>query len=531
MKKLPISIQTFAKIRQDDFLYIDKTEMVWNLTQKTGAYFLSRPRRFGKSLLIDTFKSLFEGRKELFEGLYIEEKWDWSKTYPVIRLDFTNGAIRSLTELEEWLYQQFEENQKRLGLDFKPSRNQGIHLLELIQKAHEKYAQKVIVLVDEYDKPILDNIEAPEVAAEIRESLKNVYSILKGQDACLQFVFVSGVTKFSKVSLFSGMNQLHDITLHKNYASLCGYTQRDLETSFAPHLQGVDPEGLKTWYNGYSFWGEKVYNPFDILLFIDNGQLYRNYWFETGSPSFLLKLFQKRQYFLPDLEEIRVSEEILDSFEIENINPITILFQTGYLTIEKVQTRRSRLVFTLKIPNQEVRLALYDQLIDTYTARPAEERLPVQDQLAHALETGNLEQLRTRILALFASIPWRNFTTSEKNGAPLYESEGYYASVLYAFFSSIHTTLVIPEDISNKGQADLTVILGNYIYVMEIKRDTSKIYDEKQPNPALKQILERNYAKKYVAHQKEGFTIIQIGLVFHTKTRNLVAFDSKAFED
>jgi hypothetical protein len=235
---------------------------------------------------------------------------------------------------------------------------------ELIQKAAAKYGTKVVVLVDEYDKPILDNIERPEIAAQVREGLKNVYSVLKGQDAYLQFVFMTGVTKFSKVSLFSGLNQLKDITLHRDYASICGYTQGDLETSFAEHLADVNWNKLKTWYNGYHFLGEAVYNPFDILLFIDNGLMFRSYWFETGSPSFLLKLFKQKQYFLPSLEKIEVGEDILDSFDIENINPITLLFQAGYLTIEKTFTKRDRLVFALKVPNQEVQLALNDHFID-----------------------------------------------------------------------------------------------------------------------------------------------------------------------
>jgi len=336
---------------------------------------------------------------------------------------------------------------------------------------------------------------------------------------------MTGVTKFSKVSLFSGLNQLLDITLHQDYASICGYTQGDLETSFAEHLADVNWEKLKTWYNGYHFLGEAVYNPFDILLFIDNGLMFRSYWFETGSPSFLLKLFKQKQYFLPSLENLEVGEDILDSFEIENINPITLLFQAGYLTIEKTFTKRDRFVFALKVPNQEVQLALNDHFIDAYTYRPSTDRMPLQDGLADALEAGDMAALKAQITSLFAGIPWRNFTPSQQNDAPLYEFEGYYASVLYAFFASINA-VVIPEDISNKGQADMTLKIGQYIYVMEIKRDTAPIYDETQPNPALAQILTRNYAAKYAAEQAQDKTIIQLGMVFNNHARNLVAFDS-----
>lgn len=535
-KKLPIGIQTFAKIREADYSYVDKTPWALRLIEGGTHYFLSRPRRFGKSLLVDTLKCLFEGRKELFEGLFIYDKWDWGKTYPVIKLDFAIGGVRSPVELENWLDFNLRENQARLGVVCEQTENKGTYLAELIQKAHAHCGQKVVVLVDEYDKPILDNVERPEVAAEVREGLKNVYSVLKGQDAYLQFVFMTGVTKFSKGSLLSGMNQLKDLTLHKDYATLCGYTQNDLETDFAEHLAGVDWEKLKTWYNGYRFLGEPVYNPFDILLFIDNGFSYRNNWFETGSPSILPKLFRQRQYFLPELSSLEVGEEILDSFEVENINPITLLFQAGYLTIESTLQRRDRLIFRLCIPNQGVRLALFDQFIDAYTQRPSTDRLPMQDRLADALETGDLDKLKAHIISLFASISWRNFTASQQKAAPeeeaepLFEYEGYYASVLHAFFMSLNI-VVIPEDISCKGQADLTTQIGDFIYVMEIKRDTSEKYDETQPNPALKQILERNYAQKYTIQQAQGKQIIQLGLVFNTHARNLVAFDFLKLED
>ncbi|NCA89958.1 MAG: hypothetical protein EOM92_13890, partial [Gammaproteobacteria bacterium] len=212
----------------------------------------------------------------------------------------------------------------------------------MIRHARDRHGQPVVVLVDEYDKPILDNIDRPEAAADIREGLKNLYSVLKAEDANLRFVFMTGVTKFSMASLFSDLNHLHNITLSPRHATICGYTQHDLETTFAAHLAGVDWAELRRWYNGYGFLGEAVYNPFDILLFISEGHSYRNYWFETGNPSFLIKLFQRQRYFLPDLEqlEVEVNEEILDSFDVERINPITLLFQSGYLTVIGTSTRR-----------------------------------------------------------------------------------------------------------------------------------------------------------------------------------------------
>jgi hypothetical protein len=248
MKKLPIGIQTFSKIREEDFVYIDKTPLVHQMVDSAGRFFLSRPRRFGKSLLVDTFKELFEGNQALFKGLYIEDKWDWSKTYPVIKLSFGGSVVESRTDLDQLIYNLLKENQRRLNLtcDQFSLHDPAGCLAQLIQIAAELYQQKVVVLVDEYDKPILDNIDHPELAASIRDGLKNIYSVLKDQDAYIQFVFMTGVTKFSKVSLFSGMNQLKDITLDANYATVCGYTQQDLQITFPSILKVLTGLNSKT---------------------------------------------------------------------------------------------------------------------------------------------------------------------------------------------------------------------------------------------------------------------------------------------
>jgi hypothetical protein len=517
LKKLPIGIQAFPKIREDDFLYIDKTQMLYQMAKDAGAYFLSRPRRFGKSMLVSTLHALFEGRKALFEGLYIYDKWNWDKTHPVIRIDFAAGTIENREQLDHRIKMIFRENQQRLGVECSFDSDMAGCFEELIRKSKEKTGQKVVILIDEYDKPILDQIEKPALSAEIREGLKNIYSVMKGMDEYIQFIFMTGVTKFSKVSIFSGINQLEDITLKQGYATICGYTQGNLETQFAQHLAAVDWEKLKRWYNGYSFTGEAVYNPFDILLFISNNQIYRSYWFETGSPSFLLKLFKKECYFLPDLSDIEVGEEILDSFDVDNINPVTLLFQAGYLTIDHVSvTPFEEQTFALRIPNQEVKMALHSHFIHAYTQRPEQDKLPMQKLLYEALQSGNLEQLKRHIQSLFAGVPWRNFTNNE-----LPDSEGYYASVLYAFFASLNA-IIIPENISNHGQVDMTIILGEHIYVMEIKLDPRKRFIAKTPNPALAQILERNYVQQYLTR---GKTVHQVGMVFHNKARNLVQMD------
>jgi hypothetical protein len=383
----------------------------------------------------------------------------------------------------------------------------------LIRKAMAKYGERAVVLVDEYDKPILDNIENPSIAAEMREGLKNLYSVLKQQDASIQFIFMTGVTKFSKVSLFSGLNQLTDITISRDFSTICGYTQEDLEQTFAQHLQGVDWDKLRLWYNGYSWRGDSVYNPYDILLFIREGMEYGNYWFETGNPTFLIKLFQTNRYFLPNLEHLEVTEEILKSFEIERINPVTLLFQSGYLTIESTFTAMERYMFRLKIPNQEVKVALGDQLVNAYTDF-VEDKLGIQRPLYEYLFQGNVNGFLDTVRRLFASIPWRNFTNNH-----LADFEGYYASVLYAFLSSLNAR-IIPEDITNYGQADITAILGDHIYVMEIKVvDGEKVKE----NLALKQIRKCNYAQKY--RGELGKTVHEVGLIFSRSKRNLIQAD------
>ncbi len=547
LQPLPVGINSLRMVIESGMTYVDKTRFAYELARLPGRYFLSRPRRFGKSLFLDTLQELFEGSEALFRGLYIHDRWDWSRRHPVIRLDFAGGVLQSREELDASIHELLARNWRRLGLVGEASSVAG-GLAELIIRAHEASGQRVIILVDEYDKPILDNIDQPARAAELREGLKNLYSTLKAQDAHIQLVFMTGVTKFSKVSLFSGLNQLNDLTLDARFATLCGYTQADLETTFGPHLAGVDWDQLKRWYNGYGFLGESVYNPFDILLFIDKGQFYRNYWFETGSPSFLIKLLQQRRTFLPDLEGIEASEEILDSFDIERIDPVTLLFQAGYLTIAGTRWHRSRLLFHLRLPNQEVKMALADHLIDAYLGTLPGGRDAQQDALYEGLSRGDLPGLVAAIRRLFAGVPWRNFTHND-----LAEAEGYYASVLYAFFASLNAD-IIPEDVSNHGQVDLTIKLAGYIYVIEIKvrRDQGPTgrrmgdWDEATAddgagasgevagaspadpaaNPALAQIRARGYSDKYRGLPTKG--LFEVGLVFDRQTRNLAEADWRA---
>ncbi|NLQ05642.1 ATP-binding protein, partial [Cylindrospermopsis raciborskii] len=423
-KNLPLGINTLDKLRGSNCIYVDKTRLAFQLIKQPGAFFLSRPRRFGKSLFIDTLKEIFEGNQKLFEGLYIYDQWDWSRKFPVIKIDFAGGVLKNRQELDQKINGILLKTAQSLGVDYELKDIQG-RFGEIIAGAYQRFGERAVVLVDEYDKPILDNIDNPPIAAEMREGLKNLYSVLKEQDANIQFIFMTGVTKFSKVSLFSGLNQLTDITIDTRYSSICGYTETDLTQSFGEHLAGADREAVRSWYNGYNWTGsESVYNPYDILMFIDKGKIFHNYWFETGNPTFLVKLFQANRYFLPNLEHLEVTEEILESFEVERINPVTLLFQSGYLTIDHTFIRRHRSMFALKIPNMEVRLTLNDHFINAYT-EIVNEKSAIQDRLYEYMCNGDLESTVKAVKRLFAGIPWRNFTNND-----LANFEGYYASVL-----------------------------------------------------------------------------------------------------
>jgi len=530
LKSLPIGISSLAKLRAYDFVYVDKTQLALKLICRPGAFFLSRPRRFGKSLFVDTLKEIFEGNRALFEGLHIHDRWDWRCTYPVIKIDFAGGVLQSRAELDQKIRGALLKTAKSLGVDCELPDIQG-QFGELIAATHQRHGRRAVVLVDEYDKPILDNIDRPEVAAAMREGLKNLYSVLKEQDAHLHFVFMTGVTKFSKVSLFSGMNQLNDITLDAAYSSICGYTENDLQQAFGAHLAGVDLAEVRRWYNGYNWTGpDTVYNPFDILLFLDKGGRFQDYWFETGNPSFLLKLFQRRRYFLPSLEQVDVREAILQSFDVEQIDPVTLLFQSGYLTIKETFTDLGQMMFRLGVPNTEVKVALNNRLINAYTALE-HCATDLQRAIHHQLLAADLEGLVATVKRLFAAIAWRNFTHND-----LAEAEGYYASVLYAFFSALDAR-VTPEDISNHGQVDLTVRLGAQIYLIEIKvlrrgsvagGDVAGGGDAapstpSRPNPALAQIRARNYAAKY--RGEPGVSVHELGLVFCPRLRSLIQAD------
>jgi hypothetical protein len=506
MKYLPIGIQTFKDIIEGGFYYVDKTHFIPKLTSKY--YFLSRPRRFGKSLFLDTLKEAFSGNKELFKGLYLYDNWDWEKRYPIIKISFASGNIRTSDILLDLMTSQVNRISEKEQINLKEKRPSQM-FLELIQKLYEKYNQKVVVLIDEYDKPILDAIENIEIARENREILKDFYSVLKDADPYLKLVFLTGVSRFSKVSIFSGLNQLQDITLNEEFSTVCGYTQSELESVFEDRLKDFDKSKVKEWYNGYSWLGDKVYNPFDILLLFSEKR-FRAFWFETGTPTFLIKMFMKNRYYIPELENLEVGEEILSNLDVDNIFPENLLFQAGYLTIKDYKVLGSKNVFKLSYPNFEVRMSFNDAFL-TYIVRNPPLKDKAEINLITAIQEKNIDKIKDAIYTFFASIPHDWYRNND-----IASYEGFYASIVYALFNGAGLN-VISEDNTNKGQIDLSIFNQDSVYILEFK-----VVEDKEEHKALKQIKDKRYYEKYMGKYND---IYLIGIEFSKKDKNIVSFE------
>ena len=507
-KKLPIGIQTFAKLRDDGHYYVDKTGYAVELAQSGNCYFLSRPRRFGKSLFLDTLKQMFEGKRSLFHGLAADERWDWSRTHPVIRISFGGGVLKNRAALDERLGELLQDNQDRLGLSCTHTSLSG-RFSQLIAQAHAQTGQTAVVLVDEYDKPILDNITDSAVALDMREGLKDIYSVLKDADEHLRFVFITGVSKFSKVSLFSGLNHLKDITLDSRYSAICGYTDADVDTVFAPELPGLDREEIRRWYNGYNWLGEPVYNPFDLLLLFRNRE-FKPYWFETGTPTFLVKLLAKAETFTPDIGRLVATENLLSTFDVDNIPPEALMFQAGYLTIDHVWRIPGRMEVTLKYPNLEVQASLNDSLLQYLVGNPSTPG-PHIGRLYRLLQAQDFTGLKTLFQAFFASIPHDWYRNS-----PIAQFEGYWASIFYSHFAALGLDIRL-EDTTNKGRIDMAVLFNAQVFVFEFK-----VVELVPQGRALQQIKDMGYADKY---RDRGEPIHLVGVEFSKNDRNIVGFE------
>ncbi|MFO1274583.1 MAG: ATP-binding protein [Sphaerotilus natans] len=516
-RRLPIGLQTLREIREQGHYYVDKTGLAIDLIESGKACFLSRPRRFGKSLLVDTFKELFEGDRALFAGLAAESRWDWSRHHPVIRLSFGGGRMRDRAELEQRIGEMLDEHRERLGL----GPLEGVQTLTgrfaaLLRQAQAHHGEPVVVLVDEYDKPMLDHLDDRDRAAAMRDALQSLYSVLKDADAHLKFVFLTGVSKFSKVSLFSGLNHLQDITLSPRWSALCGYTDEDLDTVFAPELPGLERAQIRRWYNGYNWGGTCVYNPFDVLLLFQN-RTFQPYWFETGTPTFLVKLLAERQFFTPDLSRLQSDASLLSSFDVERIEPEALLFQAGYLTLHgsTPATAEDEPIYTLGYPNREVESALNRVLLPAYGV-PARQVIPSRLQVRELLQRRDWAGLQTLLTALFASIPHDWYRSN-----PLAGFEGHYASVFYSHFAALGLDLRV-EDATSHGRIDMTVLHAGQVCIFEFK-----VVHTVATGEALRQIRARGYADKY---RDRGEPIHLIGVEFGRAVRNVVGFEVETVE-
>ena len=511
-KKLPIGIQNLSEIILGGHYYVDKTGLALQMIQGGSYYFLSRPRRFGKSLLLDTLKEIFEGNQALFTGLQIHDQWDWSQHFPVIRINFAGAFLKDTQDLARLLHQQLEDHERQFDLPARYPDNRS-RFGDLILRLHQKTGQKVVVLVDEYDKPILDKIENTSIAQAMREDLKDLYSVIKGQDAHIRFVFLTGVSKFSKVSLFSGLNNLNDITLDAKYSALCGYTDEDVDTLFAAELPGLDRAEIKRWYNGYNWRGQAVYNPFDLLLLFEKRE-FRPWWFETGTPTFLIKLMAQQGFFTPELATLNTDETLISTFDVDDISPEALLFQTGYLTIQQAEQLPSGTwAYTLCYPNREVAASLNSALLSQYTDN-ARKSIQHRQQLEKLLLAHDIDGMKTLFQAFFASIPHQWYDNN-----PISRYEGYYASVFYSYFAALGYDCRV-EDATNHGRIDMAVLLPAQIYLFEFK-----VVELVPDGRALQQLQDKAYADKYRNH---SLPITLIGVEFSRETRNVVGFDFEA---
>lgn len=505
MQELPIGVQEFSKLRSKEYLYVDKTEQIAKLLSGSGYYFLSRPRRFGKSLLISTLKELFLGNRELFKGLYIEDKIEW-ETFPVIHLDFAKSSYKTLG-LEKAIQDrlEFQASLYEITLEKEDISDQ---LEELIRKLYTKFDKRVVLLIDEYDKPIIDFLgkDSIHIAAENREIMKNFYTPIKSLDNSLRFFFLTGVSKFSKVSIFSDLNHLNDLTVDPRFSSLVGYTQKELEYYFDDYIKLLSEknnldkqealETLKQWYNGYSWTGEeRVYNPFSVMNALQKSN-FNNYWFETGTPTFLTKLMAENQYY--DMDNTVMDLLTLGNFNITNIEPITVLFQTGYLTLlEEIETN----VYTLGYPNKEVKNSMLKMLLNSFTHQNEGFAIPLVVRMKHAFQKADFDTIFMYLKSLFAKIPYQIFEQHK---------ESYYHSVIFLTFELLGY-YADAEVSTSIGRIDAVVRTEKYIFIFEFKvSDTAE--------KALQQIKDRKYYEKYLSEKEEGKTIYLIGVACQEKT-------------
>ena len=514
-RKLPTGIQSFQKLREENFVYVDKTEYIYRIAQSAVPFFLSRPRRFGKSLLLSTMKSYWEGKKELFSGLAIEkleaENKDAWKKYPVLYIDFNTDNYDADLTLEEVLNVHLIEWEEKY-CTAKYEGPYGLRFRNVIKQAHEKTGLRCVVLVDEYDKPLLDLIDSPERQEHCKKVLKGFFSVLKNRDDDIQAIFITGVTKFHKVSIFSDLNQLRDISLNEDFSGICGITDKELREYFAPEISAMAKkrkiseeeclQTLKTQYDGYRFHqdGVNVYNPYSLINAFSDKE-FGSYWFETGTPTFLVERLQNDHFDVRKFsnQTIFSTERILKDYTGDTLDPIPLLYQSGYLTISDYNPKMRR--YVLAFPNDEVRYAFLESLVPVYIPKAnAANGLDIFT-LVEYVENGDLEGMRNVLTGLFANI---NYTTNE----PVFEH--YFQTVIYVVFTLLGR-YVVTEQQTYKGRIDCKVETDHFIYLFEYKLD-------KTAEEALKQIDTKDYKLSFVANKRKLF---KIGVSFDSKERKL----------
>jgi predicted AAA-ATPase/PD-(D/E)XK nuclease superfamily protein len=505
VKHLPIYVSSFAPLIADNYIYVDKTEHIYRLFGEGSKhyYFLSRPRRFGKTLLVSTLKELFLGNRELFKGLWIESSdWQWEK-HPVIHLDFSTIDHATPEELKLNVEWQLQEITKQHEFDSLKAPSLGSKFKELVVQLAKK--GKVVVLIDEYDKPILDHLKDIEQAEAQRDALKSFYDVLKGLDEHLRAIFITGVTKFAKTSVFSGLNNLNDITIKPEAAAILGYTQEEIITYFADYVAEIankhksTPEAIlrdmRTWYNGYQFSEEsiKVYNPFSVLYCLKDHK-FRNYWYESGTPTFLIPLIRNQYKSLEDLDTLTIRADTLGIFSLDYIPLVPLLFQAGYLTIVSYDPEFK--TFTLDYPNFEIEDSFKRFLVGSLAHTSAESVDTALPGIIRSLKKQDLATFCMTLQALFAHIPYNLHI----------KREAYYHS-LFQFLMSLLALEAHSEVITNQGRIETVIAIDDILYIFEIKFN-------KPTSEALEQIEEKKYYERYSLYHKN---IILVGLAFNTK--------------
>lgn len=508
-KNLPIDLSTFSRIIQEGYLYVDKTKQIFELF-RTGKryYFLSRPRRFGKSLLISTLKSLFRGEKELFSNLWLGSQSDFEwKEHPVIHLDFSLAESQTTQELKQSLSWMLDRCAKEYNLEISDTFSPKTKLVSLVEQLSK--LNTVVVLIDEYDKPILDHLHSPVEADKQREVLKSFYDGFKGLDSYMKTIFITGVSKFSKTSIFSGLNNLTELSYIPEGADLVGYTHQELETFFGDYIEDLAlkqnesaqtiKEKIKYWYNGYQFspLPTKIYNPYSIAYLFSSNR-FQNFWFESGTPTFLIEFLKRQPFDLRDIEKKVFSISTLGTFLVDKIPLETLFFQSGYLTIKEYEEHYD--IYRLTYPNAEIRQSLSILELGVLTHTDTASIINKIYQIRHSLETKNIEAFAKTLETLLAGIPSHLHI----------EKEAYYHSLIQLLCTVLDLDTSC-EVSTSKGRIDFVVTTKQYIYVIEFKFN--------QPaKRALSQIMKRKYYEKYQSKDKE---VVLLGISFHYQDKEL----------